>query len=252
VLSEFTTESENLPKRRREERGPFLNKRGVNYKGNKSGEACWQVQCTVCGFVYPKAIRGSFLRGGRANGGKCVGCKGERRYRSDALAFVVDATFIKKWTPLLSASIGKVLGFGREFAEHKDDLLQDIWLELSKYKGVVPEAALSTFLWRVARSDAINFLKRRESATHHPTIAADDETYFVILDSLTDRADESVPSTPQLDAFKELSEDDREFCRRFFADTRFKHAADRQRAADIRERLKQRVKEMTLQEVHAA
>jgi hypothetical protein len=226
--------------------------RAENYKGNKSGEASWQVQCTLCGFVYPKAIRGSFLRGGRANGGKCLGCRGDRGYRSDALAFVVDAAFIKKWTPLLCASIGKVLGFGREFAEHKDDLLQDIWLQLSKYKGEVPERALSTFLWQVGRTDAINFLKRRESRTHHPTIAGDEETYFVVVDNLTDGAQEPEPSTPQREAFRELSDEEQQFCREYFADTRFKHAADRQRAADIRERLKQRAKEMTLQEVHAA
>lgn len=225
--------------------------RAENYRGNQSGEATWTVRCTVCGFVYPKAIRGSFLRGGRANGGKCTGCKGERGYRSDALAFTVDAAFIKKWTPLLSASIGKVIGFGREFAEHKDDLLQDIWLQLSKYRGEVPERAVSTFLWQVARTDAINFLKRKESATHHPTIASDDETYFVVLDSLTDQAEESLPSsTPELEAYRELSEEDREFCRKYFADTRFKHTSDRQRAEDIREKLKRRVREM-MREVNA-
>jgi len=223
-------------------------RRAENYKGNKSAEACWTVQCVRCGFLYPKAIRGSFLRGGRATGKKCKGCRGDQR---DAPPLIIDKSFIEKWTPLLSASIGKVLGFGRTFAENKDDLLQDIWLQLSKFRGDVPEVAMSTFMWQVGKTNAINLLKKRESAKHHPTIAADDETYHFILDNLTDRAERPELRTPEAEAFAELSDDDREFCRKFFADTRFKTSADKERATAIREHLKQRVLEMTSPEVYA-
>jgi hypothetical protein len=233
--------------------------RAGNYRNNGSAECTWTVQCVRCERIHPKPVRGSFLRGGKVTGKKCPGCR-PKPERADVPFRTIDETFIRQWTPLIYASIGKVIGFGQTFQENHADLLQDILLNLSQLKNDVPNAAMSSLIWRIAKYRTINFINRsvnKYDRTLKASADADGEgSYEFILDSLTYEP-EGRTFTPEETAFDELSEDEKQFCREYLADTRFKSAADRAKITEIRERLMQRVKELEsgesnlLQEVHA-
>jgi len=116
---------------------------------------------------------------------------------------------------------------------------------------------MSSLIWRIAHSRAINFL---HSAQKNPNVKAspdgeeEGEGYEYLLASLTDGAKE-----PDFDdklcfmaeAFSELSEEEQQFCRDYVADSKFKTGADRQRMHRLRERLHQKVLELRRQETNA-
>lgn len=221
-------------------------------ENKKYRECSWTIQCTLCGRTYPRPIRGSTLRGGKVTGKKCPGC---RPQRPDAPLIVVDRQFVEHWTPLIHTSIGKVLGFGNRYSQSRDDLTQEVLTSLSQKKASVPEQAMSSFVWSIAKYVAINFVKHQATAKHHPTVAGTDELYQVVLDSLT-TDEEPLCFDHKLIAMKEafdsLTEKDRDFCAAYFADTKFKSGLDERRMAYIRERLNRRLTEIQEQAVHGA
>lgn len=232
--------------------------RAGTYENNKSKEATWNCECTQCGRT--SVVRGYFLRSGKNSGKNCPGCKPDR---SNEPALNIDQPFVDHWTRLIYAAIGSIIRFQSvTFANVKEDIFQDVLLELAKHRGVIHAEAMSSFIWRVARSRSIKYLQTAANKYNPTLVASGDpealDSYEFILDSLTDNTQE--PEFSDLfsvtsEAFSELSEDERAFANAYVQNTRFKTAADRQRMCGIRKRLKRRVEELkafdSTQEVYA-
>src|SRR5581483_9507837 len=132
-----------------------LSRAGV-YQNNKSKEATWTCECIHCG--RPSVVRGNFLRTGKSRGERCPGCKPDH---SNEPLLPIDAAFIEKYRGLIYSSIGKILRFGSPlFANGKEDVFSEVLLQLSTIRGNVPEEAMTSLIWRIAHSRAINFLKK--------------------------------------------------------------------------------------------
>jgi len=212
----------------------------------RSVEACWNCECIHCG--HSSVVPGYFLRTGKTKGDRCPGCKPDP---SNEPLLPIDSAFVEKYKALIFASIGSVIRFGSPlFVNGKEDVFQEVLLQLSTIRGTVPEEAMSSLIWRIAHSRAINFLHKanRESSVSAAADAEEEGSYEYVLNSLTDGADDpefSFKHCMMLEAFSELSdEDDQAFCR-WYADTQgAKSGAEKQRMHKIRARLKARVKEL--------
>ena len=231
--------------------------RAENYAKGKNREARWHVRCDKCG--RESVVRGGHLRSGDATGSHCVGCKPHAP--EDAPALVIDSGFVRRWTPMMCKAASQVVGgFGAWFWQLRDDIIADTLLALSKFRGTVHPDAMSTFVFNIAKTKAIDHIEKhlrtpQLRASNYPE-APDD--YYRLLSLLTDGADEfqvNQRTAVLQQAFtEELTADEQEFALQYVSEPKGQSKTAQNRMWRIRLRLRERLKQLqetnSMPEVH--